>query len=196
MISWEKRKKYLLFTIKLDLASGRQFEASSTCGLSGPEEYCYSEIDGVLLSDDCYICDASSAQFSRGIENINDEDSLDSLQSGDGMNETDNDNVVDPERTWWQSADGENDVTIELKFERGFDLLRIKVDFRSLRPASGFIETSTDIGTSYNPIQYYSDKCLEDFDLPVDAAVDNNEVGCTSNYTSPSPGPVSHFCTY
>ena len=175
-----------LILFSTDLAFGRQFEASSTCGQSGAEEYCYSENDGVLVPDDCYVCDASSPLLSRGVANLNDDESGDQLQSGD-------DNLTDDEsaeRTWWQSGDRVNEVTIELMLEQESELFRIKVDFRSLRPASAVLETSTDFGTSYKPMQHYSDKCLEDFGV-ADEALEDGEAGCTSNYTDPSPGPVS-----
>ena len=179
-----------------DLASGRQFEASSTCGLTGVEEYCYTESNGVLLPvDDCFVCAASSPLYSRGIDNINDDDSLGS-ENYSNLTQTEASNSTG--QTWWQSATGENDVTIELTFERGFDLFQITVDFRSLRPASGSLHMSTDFGASYTPIQYYSDKCLEDFGVPdddADTSDSNGGVGCTSNYTTPSPGTVSHFIT-
>ena len=139
----------------------------------------------MLIFDGCYICNASSSQFSRGIENINDENPL---QSGDITDQADDSTV---ERTWWQSANGVNNVTIELKLEQKFDLLEINIDFRSLRPASGFIEISADFGVNYEPVQYYSDKCLEDFGVAADAAVESGGAGCTSNYSSPSPGIVS-----
>ena len=180
----------MLFT---DLALVRQFEASSTCGQLEPAQYCYSENNGVLTfnADNCYICDASSPQLSRGVENLNDDDLEDQLQSGDGLNLTDE---ILTKRTWWQSADLDREtetVTIELKFEREFEIFQVAVDFRSLRPASASLEVSTDFGNGYKVVQYYSDKCLEDFGVgdsggsPV-----NGEAGCTSNYTDPSPGPV------
>ena len=176
------------------MAFGRQFEASSTCGQLGPEEYCYSESNGVLIIDDCYICDASSPQFSRGVENLNDDELEGQLQSGGGLNLTlmtlTDDNLT--ERTWWQSADLTEVVTVELKFEQEFEVFQITVDFRSLRPASASLEVSTDFGGSYKPIQYYSDKCLEDFGVNSDGSVVNGEAECTSNHTEPSPGPVRH----
>ena len=175
-----------------DLALERQFEASSTCGQLEPAQYCYSESNGLLVStDNCYICDASSPQTSRGFENLNDGDLEDQLQSGDGSNLT-NETLTEP-RTWWQSADLDSEtevVTIELKFEREFEVFQVAVDFRSLRPASGSLEVSTDFGRSYKPVQYYSNKCLEDFGVDSDESVVNGEAGCTSNYTDPSPGPV------
>ena len=183
------------------MATGREFEASSTCGQSGPEEHCYAEVDGVLVpTSDCFTCDTFSPLTSRGVENINDEETIENqTPSGDGENGTQMDDGGDlSNRTWWQSASGENDVTLELKFERGFDLYHIEVDFRSLRPASGVLETSTNFGDSYKPVQYYSDKCLEDFGIaesesPGSMASDNGVAGCTSNYTSPSPGPASYI---
>lgn len=182
------------------MALGRQFEASSTCGLNGPEEYCYSESNGILIPDDCYMCDASSPLYSRGIDNINDEELLGvPLPTDDGLNLTlVDDNSTELNRTWWQSADGVNEVTVDLNFERGFDLYQVAIDFRSLRPASATLEASTDFGASYKPIQHYSDKCLEDFGIVADdnnnkpvETNDNVAAGCTSNYTSPSPGAVS-----
>ena len=177
----------------------RQFEASSTCGQLEPAQYCYSENNGLLIFniDNCYTCDASSPQLSRGIENLNDDidDLEDQLpQSGDGLNSTDE---ILTERTWWQSADldGETEiVTIELKFEREFETFQVAVDFRSLRPASASLEVSTDFGNSYKAVQYYSDKCLEDFGVgDSGGSPANGEAGCTSNYTDPSPGPVRYM---
>ena len=190
----------------IDLALGRQFEASSTCGQIEPAQYCYSENNGILIfnTDSCYTCDTSSPQLSRGVKNLNDDDLEDQLpESGDGLNSTDE---ILTERTWWQSADldRENEaVTIELKFEQEFEIFQVAVDFRSLRPASASLEVSTDFGNSYKVVQYYSDKCLEDFgvDDSGESPV-NSEAGCTSNYTDPSPGPVrsiiptkAHFLT-
>lgn len=178
------------FLPSTDLALGRQFEASSTCGQIEPAQYCYSESNGVLVTDSCYTCDVSSPQFSRGVENLNDDDSGDQLQSGDGLNLTD-ENLAG--RTWWQSADLDREtevVTIELKFEQEFEVFEVTIGFRSLRPGSASLEVSTDFGSSYKSVQYYSNKCLEDFGVDSDGSVVNGEAGCTSNYTDPSPGPV------
>jgi hypothetical protein len=125
------------------------------------------------------------------VENLNNDDMEDQLlQSGDGLNSTD-ENLT--ERTWWQSADLDREtdaVMIELKFEQEFEVFQIAVDFRSLRPASASLEVSADFGSSYKSIQYYSDKCLADFGVDSGGSVVNGAAGCTSNYTDPSPGPV------
>ena len=158
-----------------DLGVGRSFTASSTCGQDGPEDYCAID-DSADVSDDsgdrpCFTCDGTVPDHSHPARFL-----------------TDLDSSVMTDRTWWQSVNGVNNVTLELELEAMFFFTHLIIMFRSPKPAAAVIERSRDFGTTYEPYQYYSDDCMKDFGIPDQSSVRTvDEVICTSEYSSIEP---------
>ena len=161
-----------------DLAIGRTFTASSTCGLDGPKTFCSIELpDNSTEEDDgnggrgCFICDSSDPANSHPASFLSDLDSS-----------------AMPLRTWWQAENGVGDVTLELELEALFFFTHLVASFRLPRPAAAVIERSRDFGVTYEPYQYYSNDCEGDFGMPDRSSVRTvDEVICTSAYSSLQP---------
>ena len=163
-----------------DLAVGRTFTATSTCGLDGPEVYCElaDPAEGSGGERACFTCDGSDPDSLHPATFLTDDD----LRG----------------RTWWQAGNGVGSVTLELELEALFSFTRLVVTFRSPRPAAAVVERSRDFGVTYEPFQYYSDDCMGDFGLPDQSSIQTmDEVICTSEYSSINPitnGEVSKKC--
>ena len=152
-----------------DLAMGRMFTASSTCGQDAPEGYCglSSPTDG-SGEQHCFTCDDDVPSEAHPARFLNDLDSS--------------------SRTWWQARNGVNNVTLELELEGLFVFTHLTITFRSPRPASAVIERSRDFGATYEPYQYYSNDCMGDFGMSNRSSIQTaNEVICTSEYSSIEP---------
>lgn len=167
-----------------DLAIGRMFTASSTCGQDGPEVYCNLSNAANTTGDSgnqCFTCDddiPSEAHPARFL--------------------TDSSMVVS--RTWWQARNGVDNVTLELEMGALFLFTHLTITFRSPRPAAAVIERSRDFGETYEPYQYYSDDCMGEFGMPDQSSIRAaDEVICTSEYSSIEPltnGEVSKSMKY
>lgn len=165
-----------------DLAVGRVFTASSTCGLDGPEEYCeLVDPSSNSSSKQCFICDASDPENAHTVSDLNDADSR-----------------AMANRTWWQARNGESNVTLTLDLGSLFFFTHLVITFRSPKPAAAVIERSRDFGQTYEPYQFYSNDCRGDFGMEDRSSIRTvDEVICTSEYSSIEPltnGEVS-TCT-
>lgn len=163
--------------ISPDLSSLGQFEASSTCGAQGPEQFPGVSLPGPgnPSSPDTLVCNASDPETSHPASLL-----------------TDGDN-----RTFWLSGGGVEQVSLTLDLG-GFHVLQeLRAWFVSPLPLSAVLEVSQDFGDTYHPLRYYSDDCASDFGLP-DAAVSSpgggagsgggdvgvDELVCTSQFSS------------
>lgn len=152
-----------------DLAIGREVVASSTCGLSGPQEFCRLLQSG--MTGDCFLCDAGDPENSHNSSALNDRDSS-TLEN----------------RTWWQSENSVDEVSLQLNLEAEFYFSYFVLTFRSSRPAVAVVERSRNFGQTYEEYQFYSDDCAGDFGLP-DRSTRNSidEVICTSEFSDLQP---------
>ena len=114
-----------------NIAIGRSITASSTCGESGPEQFCSTS------TESCNICNSKDKAYSHLPT-----DMIDGSAS-----------------SWWQSESNVDNVTIIIDFEKTFFYTHILVSFRSQRPAAMTIEKSTNGGLSYQPLHSYSSDC-------------------------------------
>ena len=152
-----------------DLGIGRTFTASSTCGLVGPQTYCVLNPENG--DRQCFTCDASEPAQSHPTTFL-----------------TDADSGAMSDRTWWQAENGLHNVTLELKLEALFSFSHLVITFCSPRPAAAVVERSRDFGATYQPYQFYSNNCEEDFGMPARSGVRTvDEVICTSEYSSIEP---------
>lgn len=173
-----------VFAATIDLATGREFTASSTCGLNGPQLYCSiydttsPEDDNGNGGRDCFTCDDTDPINSHSPRLLSDLDSNSTTTTTTGNN-----NI-----TWWQAENGVENVTLELKLNALFTFSHLVMTFRSPRPATAVIERSRDFGLTYEPYQYYSNDCMSDFGMPDESTITTIDgVICTSNYTSLEP---------
>ena len=154
-----------------DLSRGRTFTASSTCGLTGPQTFCVLEHPNSTAGDtnssmECFTCDNSNPEDSHPATFL-----------------------TDPEvGTWWQSETGTENVTLELELEALFSFTELVITFRSPRPAALVVERSRDFGATYEPYQFFSSNCEEDFGMPDQSSPETvDDVICTSEFSSIEP---------
>ena len=148
-----------------NIAVGRSIIASSTCGLSSPEQYCSQTSPQV-----CDICDSNEDQLAHSPKLM--------IDHGDS--------VINPpkDRTWWQSENiAGGPVYIDLSFNNKFFFTHVIISFKSLRPALMEVSKSNDFGSSYQHLQYYSVDCKKELSI-------NSTMECTTLYSSASPGEV------
>ncbi|XP_015763578.1 PREDICTED: laminin subunit beta-1 variant-like [Acropora digitifera] len=109
-----------------DLLIGRadKLFASSTCGLTEPEDYCI--VSHLQDSNECFVCDASTSENNHTAPKM--------ISEFNGKKE----------RTWWQSENLREDVYIQLNLEAQFHFTHLVMTFRTFRPAGMIIERSWD----------------------------------------------------
>ncbi|XP_076658555.1 laminin subunit gamma-1 isoform X1 [Halictus rubicundus] len=145
-------------------------EATNTCGQERPTEFCKQT--GVQKKS-CEIC-----------------------RSGDhpALFLTDHDN--NDNATWWQSEtmfEGiEYPVQVNLTLHLGktFDITYVRVLFESPRPESWGIYKRKNEDASWEPYQFYSATCRDNYGLPDSKETvrgDDTRVLCTSEYSDISP---------
>ena len=160
----------------MDLTLGRTSESNSTCGLLAPEDFMS------VLDRDGQLCYSEDPNLSHPASFLTDADSVVDVGS----------------RTWWQSANGEEQVSLTLSFGGFFLVEGVLIDFRSPRPLVLVIEGSQDFGSTFHPLRYFSFDCEGDFGLK-DTAFEGNVVRrdqliCTSNFTDGTKDNGSMVC--
>ncbi|ROL52307.1 Laminin subunit beta-1, partial [Anabarilius grahami] len=148
--------------------------ATSTCGLDGPELYCI--VSHLQDSDKCFICNsqepynADYRRSSHGVENV--------IYQRDSRGEL----------TWWQSVNGEENVSIRLNLEAEFHFTHLIMKFKTFRPAAMMIERSSDFGRTWRPYRYFAHNCTKTFPrVPAHALRFIDEVICEERYSDIEP---------
>ncbi|XP_053600524.1 laminin subunit beta-1 [Plodia interpunctella] len=159
-----------------NLLIGREarLSASSTCGLHGRERYCI--VSHLQDRKKCFWCDSTNntihdPQLNHRIQNI-----IYKFTPG-----TRN-------KSWWQSENGIENVTIQLDMEAEFHLTHLIIQFKTFRPAAMLVERSFDFGKTWRVYRYFAHRCDEAFPgVPTHSQRSLTEIVCESRYSGVAP---------
>ncbi|XP_018431602.1 PREDICTED: laminin subunit beta-1-like [Nanorana parkeri] len=157
-------------TGNLLIGRDNNLSATSTCGIESSQEYCI--VSHLSESEKCFICD-SRVPYQRGSHRIQNVIYL------AGPNE---------EKTWWQSENGMEAVSIRLDLEAEFHFTHLIMKFKTFRPAAMLIERSADFGRTWKAYRYFSYNCTKMFPgAPVHALQKIDDVICDQRYSDIEP---------
>lgn len=168
--------RHTCYPVTGNLLTGRESSlfASSTCGSDHPERYCNATRTGEAKN--CMLCDSHS--HTRDNPNINHDIS----------------NIVSrfykdtQQRSWWQSENGVENVSIQLNLESEFHVTDLKIVFGTVRPAAMLIERSSDYGKTWRVFRYFAHKCNNAFPGVMKAPPRLvTDIVCESRYSRPKP---------
>ncbi|XP_062977695.1 laminin subunit beta-1-like [Elgaria multicarinata webbii] len=157
-------------TGNLLIGRAQSLTATSTCGMEGPQEYCI--VSHLQDSEKCFTCDSRSPSLreSHRLENVI------YLSGQDG------------EQTWWQSANGVEQVSIRLDLEAEFHFTHLIMKFKTFRPAAMLIERSSDFGHSWKVYRYFAFNCSKLFpEIPIQVPTHVNQAVCDQRYSEIEP---------
>uniref|UniRef100_A0A6I8NLI8 Laminin subunit beta-1 n=1 Tax=Ornithorhynchus anatinus TaxID=9258 RepID=A0A6I8NLI8_ORNAN len=157
-------------TGNLLIGRARSLSATSTCGLHGPQEYCI--VSHLQDSEKCFYCDSRMTGDRAGhrIENVI------YLSRQDG------------EKTWWQSENGVEDVSIRLDLDGEFHFTHLIMKFKTFRPAALLIERSADSGRSWKVYRYFAYNCSKLFPgVPTAPGIRVSDLVCDQRYSDIEP---------
>uniref|UniRef100_A0A671QX29 Laminin subunit beta-1-like n=1 Tax=Sinocyclocheilus anshuiensis TaxID=1608454 RepID=A0A671QX29_9TELE len=148
--------------------------ATSTCGLDRPEQYCI--VSHLQDLNKCFKCDSQEPydayhhKKNHRVENV--------IYQRDSRGEL----------TWWQSVNGEENVSIRLNLEAEFHFTHLIMKFKTFRPAAMIIERSSDFGRTWRPYRYFAYNCTKTFPrVPAHSLRFTDEVICEERYSDIEP---------
>lgn len=157
-----------------NLAQGRVLSTQSVCGRNSSEPYCfYRQTAPPRSRESC-----SEAKCSKCNSGVASQAHLPSAMSDSSFRYPD---------TWWQSAEGVKEETLQLNLETEFLLTHLILVFRSPRPAAMVLERSQDHGHTWKALRYFAWDCEKVFGLAEGSPVGENGTSCTSKYSGAFP---------
>lgn len=175
-----------------NLALGRVLSTRSVCGFNSSEPFCFYRQTSAPRSS---RGSCSAATCSRCNSAIPSQEHPPSAMSDSSFRHPD---------TWWQSAEGVKEETLQLDLETEFLFTHLILVFRSPRPAAMVLERSQDRGHTWKTLRYFARNCDETFGLVEGSPVGEGGATCTSKYSGAYPcsrGEVSvvlksELCAY
>ncbi|XP_056896731.1 laminin subunit beta-2 isoform X1 [Takifugu flavidus] len=161
-------------TGNLLIGRAANLSTTSTCGLHGPEQYCI--VSHLQESDKCFEC---NSQHSYDPYNHRNSHRIDNVIYLMDSNE---------DETWWQSVNGQENVSIRLNLEAEFHFTHLIIKFKTFRPAAMIIERSADFGRTWRPYRYFASNCTRTFPgIPANSLRHINDIICEERYSDIEP---------
>lgn len=138
----------------VNAAYGGHVEATSTCGVRGPERYCELAGPGAQAQS-CHVCDDTQPRRRHPASHLTDPNNPHNATCW--RSETLSAQPVDPA----SAIPPPDNVTLILSLGKKYELTYINLQFcpRAAKPDSIAIHKSMDYGKTWQPFQFYSGQC-------------------------------------
>ncbi|XP_028177555.1 laminin subunit beta-1-like [Ostrinia furnacalis] len=159
-----------------NLLIGREarLSASSTCGVHGRERYCI--VSHLEDRKKCFWCDSTNSTIHKPHLNHRIQNIIYKFLPGTRK------------KSWWQSENGKENVTIQLDMEAEFHLTHLIIQFKTIRPAAMLVERSFDFGKTWRVYRYFAHNCDDAFPgVPKHSQRSLTEIVCGSMYSGVAP---------